>query len=110
MAANPLTKGLGPVHPGEYLKEFIIPALDITTQGFAEHLGIGRRTLYDIMDGKKSVTANMALRLARATGVRAEMWMNLQALYELKKAEEEHGEELAKIGKLKMKPVSPAAG
>lgn len=105
--AESLIKGLPPVHPGAYLKE-MLPSLETTTQAFATNLRISRRQLYKLMDGESAINASMALRLARATGVRAEMWLNLQQLYDLKTAEAGLADELAAIKKVKRK-AEPAA-
>jgi antitoxin HigA-1 len=61
--ASKLTKGLRPTHPGEILREDVLPALDITKTRFAELLHVSRQTLYDLLGEKQPVTPQMALRL-----------------------------------------------
>jgi len=94
---NPLTKGLRPVHPGEMLREDILPAVGRPKTQIARLLGISRQTLYDILGEKQPVTPAMALRLARMFGGSAESWVNMQRNYDLKIAERELAEELDKI-------------
>lgn len=108
MAENKIGGALPPIHPGEYLKEVILPALDTTTTAFADHVGLGRQTLYDLMAGRIGVTAATALRLGKATGMRPQMWLNLQALHDLKVAEAAIGDQVAKITRLP--EIAAAAG
>ena len=62
MARNPLLAGLRPVHPGELLREDVLPALGLPKAQIARLLGVSRKTLYDILDEKQAVSAGMALR------------------------------------------------
>lgn len=94
---NPLTKGLRPIHPGEMLREDILPAVGRPKTEIARLLGISRQTLYDILNEKQPVTPAMALRLARMFGGSAESWTNMQRNYDLKIAEAELGDALDKI-------------
>lgn len=98
---NPLLKGLRPVHPGEMLREDVLPAVGRPKTEIARLLGISRQTLYDILNEKQPVTTAMALRLAKMFGGSAESWLNMQRNYDLKIAERELGDELAKIPHLK---------
>ncbi len=97
---NPLTKGLRPVHPGELLREDVLPAVGRPKTEIARLLGISRQTLYDILNEKQPVTPAMALRLARMFGGSAESWINMQRNYDLKIAERELGDALDKIPRL----------
>ena len=72
-----------PVHPGEILREDVFPALKMTKPSFAAALGVSRQTLHDLMTCKRSVTPEMALRLEAGVGSSAEMWLGLQAEYDL---------------------------
>ena len=94
---NPLTKGLRPVHPGEMLREDILPAVGRPKTEIARLLGISRQTLYDILNEKQPVTPAMALRLARMFGGSAESWTNMQRNYDLKIAEAALGDALDAI-------------
>ncbi len=98
---NPLVAGLRPMHPGELLREDILPAVGRPKVEIARLLGISRQTLYDILNEKQPVTPAMALRLARMFGGNAESWTNLQRNYDLKIAEAELGDALDKIPLLK---------
>ena len=97
---NPLLKGLRPDHPGEMLREDILPAVGRPKTEIARLLGISRQTLYDILGEKQPVTPAMALRLARMFGGSAESWVNMQRNYDLKIAERELGDALDAIPRL----------
>ena len=94
---NPLLKGLRPIHPGEMLREDVLPAVGRPKTEIARLLGISRQTLYDILNEKHPVTPAMALRLARMFGGSAESWVNMQRNYDLKIAERELGDALDAI-------------
>jgi addiction module HigA family antidote len=74
---------IAPVHPGEVLREDVFPALKMTKPALAAALGISRQTLHELMSGKRAVTPDMAVRLERGVGSSAEMWLGLQAEYDL---------------------------
>ena len=97
---NPLVAGLRPMHPGELLREDILPAVGRPKTEIARLLGISRQTLYDILNEKQPVSAGMALRLAKMFGGSAESWTNLQRNYDLKIAERELGDALDAIPRL----------
>ena len=67
-----------PTHPGEILREDVIPALNITQGVFARNLGVSRRTINEILQEKRPVTVDMAHRLARALGTSPDVWLGLQ--------------------------------
>lgn len=97
---NPLLKGLRPVHPGEILREDVLPAVGRPKTEIARLLGISRQTLYDILNERQPVTPHMALRLARMFGGSAESWLAMQRNYDLKLAEQELLDELDAIPRL----------
>ena len=97
---NPLTKGLRPVHPGEMLREDVLPALARPKTEIARLLGISRQTLYDILNEKQPVTAHMALRLGKLCGDGPDIWLNLQKRYDLQIATRELGDALDLIPRL----------
>jgi antitoxin HigA-1 len=76
-----------PPHPGETIKEDYLAPLGMSVNQFAKALGIGAPRLNDIVRGRRGVTADTALRLARCLGTSAEFWLNLQSLYDLRMAE-----------------------
>ncbi|WP_210241319.1 HigA family addiction module antitoxin [Mesorhizobium sp. B2-7-3] len=87
MNMAPIKRGLPAMHPGELLREDVIPALDKSKTEIAKLLGISRRTLYDILDEKQPVTVPMALRLGKLVGNGPVLWLNLQRNYDLEQAE-----------------------
>jgi addiction module HigA family antidote len=71
-----------PAHPGEILREDVLSAIKLPLSRVASHLGVSRQTLYDILNGKRSVTADIAARLGRAFGNSALFWLNLQSQHD----------------------------
>ena len=94
---NSLLKGLAPTHPGEMLREDILPALGRPKTEIARLLGVSRQTLYDILNEKQPVTANMALRLGKLCGDGPRIWMAMQQAYDISIAERELANEIEKI-------------
>ncbi len=82
-----IKRGLPAMHPGELLREDIIPALNKSKTEIARLLGISRQTLYDILDEKQPVTVAMSLRLGKLLGNGPIFWLNLQRTYDLEQAE-----------------------
>jgi addiction module HigA family antidote len=95
--ANKRLWAIRPIHPGEILREDVLPALARPKAEIARLLGISRQTLYDILNEKQPVTAAMALRIGKMCGNGPDIWLNLQKRYDLKIAERELGAELDKI-------------
>lgn len=73
-----------PIHPGEILMEDFIEGLGITQNKLAVSIGVPPRRINEIVHGKRGVTADTAIRLARYFGTSEEFWMNLQSNYELR--------------------------
>ena len=86
-----------PIHPGEILREDVLPALGRPKTEIARLLGISRQTLYDILNEKQPVTAQMALRIGKMCGNGPDIWLNLQRTYDLRMAEAEIGDQLDAI-------------
>jgi len=85
-----------PVHPGRILQgEFMEPA-GISQYRLAQATGLSQMQIGNIVRGKRSITAETALRLERALGMSAQTWMNLQALHDLEKATLEVGSRIRK--------------
>jgi antitoxin HigA-1 len=82
-----------PIHPGKFLADEL-DALDMTATELANSLHVPPNRIYQILSGKRAITADTALRLGQWLGTSAEMWMNLQKLYELRLAEQQVGEEI----------------
>ena len=78
---------LNPTHPGESLREDVLAPLGLTVTETASALGISRKTLSEIVNGKSPITPDIAVRLERAFGnPPAMMWLRLQAAYDLQHA------------------------
>ena len=92
-----LVCGLRPMHPGEMLREDVLPALGRPKTEIARLLGISRQTLYDILNEKQPITAQMALRIGKLCGNGPDIWIRLQTRYDLELAERELGDALDKI-------------
>jgi len=75
-----------PFHPGEILLEEFLQPGEITQTAFAAKLNWTRARLNELIRGKRGVTADAALDLAKALGTTAKLWMNLQATYDLDQA------------------------
>ena len=89
MTTNRLLRGLRPMHPGELLREDVLPALKRPKAEIARLLGVSRQTLYDILAEKQPVTPSMALRLGKLCGNGADLWLSLQNRHDLWSAEQE---------------------
>jgi addiction module HigA family antidote len=83
-----------PVHPGEVLLEEFLKPWNLSQNQLAQHMGITTTRLNEIVRGRRRVTGDTALRLARATNTTPEFWLNLQALYDLECARDELGDRL----------------
>lgn len=90
-----------PPHPGETLKEDVLPALGLTVTEVAEQLGVARVTLSRMINGHAAISADMGIRLAQWLGGSAEIWLRLQLQYDLWHAE--------KNSKIKVKPAQQLA-
>jgi addiction module HigA family antidote len=76
-----------PFHPGEVLLEEFLEPAGVTQTAFAEQLGWTKTRLNELIRGKRGITAESALDLAEALGTSAKLWMNLQATYDLDRAQ-----------------------
>ena len=76
-----------PPHPGEIIREDCLAPLGLTVTEAAEGLGITRKTLSSILNGRAGITAEMALRLSKAFGSTAETWLGMQMQYDLWQAQ-----------------------
>ena len=85
-----------PVHPGEVLLEDFLRPLEISQYRLAKEMKVYPRKINEIVLGKRAITADTALRLSRYFGTSAELWMNLQALYDLETTRDEIEEQLEK--------------
>ena len=85
---------LHPVHPGEVLLEEFLKPMGISQNRLALNIGVPPRRINEIVLGKRGITADTALRLAKFFGTSAEFWLGLQAQYDLDVTSEELGDRL----------------
>ena len=81
-----------PPHPGEILRELCIEPLGLSVTETAEALGIARKTLSSILNGRSGISPEMAVRLSIAFGTLSESWLNQQSQYDLWAAEKKRKE------------------
>ncbi|WP_309622074.1 HigA family addiction module antitoxin [Novosphingobium sp.] len=86
-----------PTHPGELLKEDVLPALHLPVTEAARQLGVSRQTLYKIIAGTSPVTPEMAVRLGKWCGNGPGLWLRMQQAYDLWHAEQALGKVLEAI-------------
>ncbi len=96
------TDKIPPIHPGVVLMEDFIKGFEITQNRLAVAIGVPPRRINEIVHGKRGITADTALRLAKYFGTSAEFWINLQSHYELDRAEDLAGVQIASIAPLKI--------
>ena len=89
-----MKRDVPPIHPGEILIEDFLKPMGITQYRLAKAIGVSQRRIGEIVAGKRSITADTALRLARFFGTDAQSWMNLQAHYDLAVAEDRLSERI----------------
>ena len=85
---------LNPIHPGEVLLEEFLKPMRLSQNRLALHIGVHARRINEIVLGKRAVTANTALRLARYFGTSPQFWLGLQADYDLDVEEDSLGDTL----------------
>jgi addiction module HigA family antidote len=85
---------LHPIHPGEVLLEEFLKPMSISQNRLALNIGVPPRRINEIVLGKRGITADTALRLAKFFGTSAEFWLGLQAQYDLDVTSEELGNRL----------------
>ena len=78
-----------PPHPGQIIRSLCLEPLSLTVTDAAEALGISRKTLSAILNGRAGISPEMAVRLSIAFGTSAESWLNLQTQYDLWHAEQQ---------------------
>ncbi len=91
------TRQRPPTHPGEMLREDVLPALGLSVSEAARQLLVTRQTLHRILAGTSAVTADMAVRLGKFCGNGPALWLGMQQSYDLWQAEERLRGELKKI-------------
>ena len=86
-----------PVHPGEVLREDVLPALRLSVSEAARRLGVSRQQLHRILACTHPITADMALRIGKFAGNGPELWLRMQQAYDLWHLERRMENELSKI-------------
>ena len=85
-----------PIHPGEILLEEFLKPMDVSQYRLAKDISVDPRRINEIVHGKRSISADTALRLGRFFGTSARLWLNLQSHYDLEVQEETIGDQLEK--------------
>ena len=96
-----MPKKLSPLHPGEVLREEFLVPLDLSAAALAKAMGVPRTRVERIAAESIGVTANSALRLGKALGTSAQLWLNLQNRFDVETAERAIGKQLARISRVK---------
>jgi antitoxin HigA-1 len=89
-----------PTHPGAVLRNTILPAVNVSKSGFANALGISRQHLYDILNERKPISPEVAVRLGKLLGNGPGLWVRMQGAYDTWQAE--HTVDVSKIKTLKV--------
>jgi len=91
-----------PTHPGEYLREMVLPDIDLSVGEFAQLLGISRHTMRRILDAERPVTPTLAVRIGLLFNTTPESWLNMQTAHDLwltKKSLRRESRKIAAAGK-----------
>lgn len=88
------------VHPGEHLAEEL-DVLHMSAAELARKLGVPTNRVTQILNGTRSITGDTALRLGHFFGTNAQLWLNLQSLYDLRRAQEKSGKSIQRLPRLK---------
>jgi antitoxin HigA-1 len=95
-----MPKKLPPLHPGEVLREEFLVPLGLSPGALAKAMGVPRTRVERIATETTGISADTALRLSKALGTSAQLWLNLQNRYDVETAERAIGKQLAKIGRV----------
>ena len=85
---------LSPVHPGEIIREEVLEPLGMSRAALARAIGVDRQRLSEVVQGRRALSADTALRLARYLGTTPEFWLGIQAQYEIERARDALGDRL----------------
>lgn len=92
------------IHPGEHLAEEL-EALGISAAELARNLAVPTNRVTQILHGTRSITGDTALRLAHFFGTTAQFWLNLQGLYDLRRAQTKTGKSIKRLPRLKQRDL-----
>jgi len=98
-------RDIPPIHPGEVLVSEFLEPLGISQYRLAKDIGVTPRRINEIVHGRRSITADTALRLSHFFDMEAQFWLNLQARYDMEVAKEELHDKIVK----EVRPFSRAA-
>ena len=101
-----VTRRLEPIHPGEILEEDFMRPLGLSANALAKRVDVPVTRISEMVRGRRGITADTALRLARFFGTSPELWLGLQAEYDLRVARREVGDSVAS----RIVPLKRAAG
>lgn len=93
-------KPLNPIHPGEHLAEEL-KELQMSAAELARQLDVPTNRITAILNGRRSITGDTALRLAHFFGTSAEFWLNLQSIYEIRVAQRKSGKSISSLPMLR---------
>ena len=96
-----MTTTITPIHPGEVLMEEFLEPLQVSQNRLAVAIGVPPRRINEIVHGKRRITADTALRLARYFGTTDRFWLNLQTRYDLETQKDQLGTALDQIEPLR---------
>jgi len=96
-----MPKKLPPLHPGEVLREEFLAPLGLSAGALAKAMGVPRTRVERIVAESIGITADTALRLGKALGTSAQLWLNLQNRHDVETAERAIGKELARISRVR---------
>ena len=99
---NTMNRIVRPTHPGEMLREDFMPDYTLSVAGLAGALGVTRQTINELIRERRSLSPEMALRLARLFGNSADFWLNAQRAVDLWEAEQSIGEQVERIRPLRV--------
>jgi addiction module HigA family antidote len=94
-----------PTHPGEMLLEEFVRPLNVTTSSLAAAMHLPETWIDELVNGQRSITPSLALRLAKLLGMSPDFWMNLQVRWDLYRAQQEERSELDRIQPLQTTPT-----
>lgn len=97
---------LSNIHPGEILREEFLSPLGITAYRLAKDIQVPPTRISDILNGRRGISAETALRLSRYFGNSAQFWLNLQSHFELREAQDRYREEMLAIRRCDQLPLA----
>ncbi|HLW81519.1 MAG TPA: HigA family addiction module antitoxin [Candidatus Acidoferrales bacterium] len=92
------------IHPGEHLAEEL-ETLDMSAAELARKIGVPTNRVTQILNGTRAITGDTALRLAHFFGTSGQFWLNLQSLYDLRRAEKKAGKSIKQLPRLKRRDL-----